>query len=307
MAILIHLGAGRCRELVDYLASPFSDILLVEPDPDLAKNLIARSAAHSNIEVRQVAIANASGESELHIYNHRDLNSLRTPTGLREPFPGLRHLRSATVTTISVKDLLQPIAFAPDQLHQIVIDTPGEEMEVVEGLIEAQVLYHFKTIVLRAGKASHYAESPPAGKILQRLQEQGYDLQGYNDYEDADRPCWTLHRNDRWQENQQLLAKLQAAAERIHHLEQQNQALSRAHEEQAKLAQERRLQIERHLQSLEEATARISQLEQQDRERELRQARMNDEMLKVEGQLDLIKELILRDTNIAESSGTAQS
>ena len=34
---------------------------------------------------------------------------------------------------------------------------------------------------------------------------------------------------------------------------------------------------------------------------------MNDEMLKVEGQLDLIKELILRDTNIAESSGTAQS
>jgi FkbM family methyltransferase len=299
MATLIHLGAGRCPELASYIHSPFSEILLVEPDPILAKILTARIAGHSNVTVRQIAIAAVRGESELRIYNYRALSSLRPLSGLKGLFPGLRQLRSATVVTLSIKDLLQPLTLAPNQPHQIVIDTPGEEMVVVEDLIEAKYLHNFQTIVLHAGLAEHYKDSTPARQILQRLQEQGYDLQDSGGDQDVDRPSWTLRRNDRWQENQQLRAQLQTATERIQALESQHQILSRAHETQTQLAQDRLIQLERHRQNLEEARQRISYLEELDHGREQRQAQMTNEMLKVEGQLDLLKDLIMRDSHTA--------
>ncbi|MTW22681.1 hypothetical protein [Allochromatium palmeri] len=77
-------------------------------------------------------------------------------------------------------------------------------------------------------------------------------------------------------------------------LTKEKTALTSARDEQAKLAAERQTQIETLKTQLQEQQSRVAQLESELAERDQRQALMDEELHKAEGQIELIKDLLLR-------------
>ncbi|MEI6334674.1 MAG: hypothetical protein WCS87_08960, partial [Methylococcaceae bacterium] len=96
---------------------------------------------------------------------------------------------------------------------------------------------------------------------------------------------------ERQAQNQQLTLAKDEQAKLAAERQAQNQQLTLAKDEQAKLATERQRQ-------LEEMQKRIQQLEGQNAEFALRQSLLQEEIVRAEAQIDLIKDVLLREPGL---------
>lgn len=193
---IVHLGAGQCRELADYqFLTSEVPIVLAEADPKLANALELRASDCVNIAVQNCAVSGQAGEATLHIYNLPEVSSLRPATGLKELFPGLRVVREVSVEAVTPAEVLQEEELVIAESICLVIDTPGEEWAILQSLQRDSILSRIGSIVLHCGKGALYENAVPADKILDFLEDQGYQLEGELDESDPDRPVWILKRN----------------------------------------------------------------------------------------------------------------
>lgn len=269
-AAIIHLGAGHCRELDDYLATGAGRIVLVEANPAIVQVLHRRTSNLAHVEVIPTAVAETGGKALLTILNLPAFSSLRAPTGLRKLFPGLRPRGQVEVETTSPVDLIDAGRLDSDRENMLVIDVPGEEAVVLDVLRTSGRLDRFATIVLHCGKTALYEGGQDADVLLRALEKDGYDAVRIEDGTDPDRPGWVLRRNIHKIENQELRARVDE--------------LTRARDEQAKLAADRQ--------------ARIDTLEATLPEMDERQRLLAEEMMRAEGQIDLIKDVLLREPGL---------
>ena len=255
---IVHLGAGTCSELDNWLAANPRRVLLVEANPAMVRRLNAAAQRDQRIQIINQAVAGEAGASTLRVFNMPALSSLREPTGLLELFPGLRTERELDVEVIEPCTFIESLELEPDRKHWLVIDTPGQEADIVNALHVGGQLKHFERIVLRCGVEALYQGSAPAGEILEQLKEAGYDI-AQRDDSDPDHPCWSLQRNTLRLENQAL-------RQQIAELEQQTQVLTQSRDEHTKKAEERQQALkalEKDKQGLEK---KIAELEAQTQE-----------------------------------------
>jgi FkbM family methyltransferase len=215
---IVHLGAGRCSELANYLTFQPQQILLVEADPKLAADLEKRTADLEPVTVKCAAVAGNPGPATFLRFTVSEWNSLHAPSGLLELLPGLKMVESLQVTTVSPVDLIQPLKLKAEQESLLIVDLPGEELSVLQALAQAQLLHLFGKIRLQCGVEPLYEGSAPAQQILQWLQHQGFDPETIDTSHDPDRPCWTLRRNALLLRNRELaqqVAEGQATVERL--------------------------------------------------------------------------------------------
>ena len=103
-------------------------------------------------------------------------------------------------------------------------------------------------------------------------------------------------------ERADLLKKIEqekdALVKQTETLQQQTRQLSQAKDEQVKLAAERQAEIARLKASLQEADTGKHQLESKLADYEHRQQLMHEEMVRAEGQIDLIKDVLLREPGL---------
>ena len=135
---LIHLGAGRCSELDDYLALKPERLVLVEADPRLAAALKARVAEMPQVEVIEQTVSGQRGRRRFHRYNQSDVSSLHAPgPALLAIFPGLRLMQEIQVDAVTPAALLGPMKLNENHNNRLIIDLPGEELAVLKALEEA--------------------------------------------------------------------------------------------------------------------------------------------------------------------------
>jgi len=269
---IIHLGAGRCSELDDYLASKPTHLLLVEADPQLAKSLQVRTTDLSQVQIINKAIAGQPGPIMFHRYNLPDANSLHQATpSLLELFPGLKATQlPLQMEAMSPSTLLQPLQLQADQHNWLIIDLPGEELSVLKAIQQADQLHLFDQLQLHCGTQALYEEGEPAAAIFQWLQNQGFDLFQEDNSHDQDRPCWTLKRNKlqlHHRELKQQLAQLKNDQNtQLNEHQTQVEQLTKARDEQVKLVAEHKEQLDKANQARanqeKQANDRLTQIEQ---------------------------------------------
>jgi hypothetical protein len=295
---LIHLGAGRCSELDDYLALQPHRLLLVEADPLLAEDLNARTAGLTQVQVMCAAVAGQPGPATFHRYSLSEVNSLHSASGLLALFPGLKTVEQLQVEKVSPAKLLQPLQLQANQENRLVIDLPGEELPVLQALEATKLLDLFGQLYLHCGKDSLYKGCEKASHVLCWLKNHGFEPLGENHSLDPDRPCWTLQRNTLQVKNHELqnqVKVLQAQLEQavdlnevqskqisdlhaqIHRLTQDQDAkadlinerqvrieqLTKARDEQAKLATGQQQQMELLTKAKDEQAKLIFELQAQ--------------------------------------------
>lgn len=146
--------------------------------------------------------------------------------------------------------------------------------------------------------AQHQAESD---KIAQQAAEQQKLATDY--YAQAQK--LTLERDEQTKQVAQHQADSEKAAQQAAEQEKlaadrhtQIQKLTQERDEQAKLAVQHKAELDKVSKQNQERAARIVQLENEHNELGQRQARLNQEMIKAEAQIDLIKDVLLRDPGL---------
>jgi len=193
---LIHLGAGRCRELETWIRAGFREIVLVEPDQARAAELRSRAAGHDQVRVVESAVSAVDGESEFNVLSYPDASSLRKPEGLLDLFPGIRIHKCIQTHVIGIDTLLDEVNLTIDGVNGLLIDTPGEEHVIIEALLHTDAVDSLSFIALQASTIPLYAEARPFSSIELLLQDAGFTLErGHEGDEDPIRPIRRFERD----------------------------------------------------------------------------------------------------------------
>jgi FkbM family methyltransferase len=289
---IVHLGAGRCSELNDYLAQRPRRLLLVEADPQLADDLQNRTKDRESVQVSCAAIAGQPGPATFNRYNLPEVNSLHAANKLIELFPGLKTVEQLKVNAISPDSLLSLLKLNAEQENLLIIDLPGEELPVLQVLKQSQKLHLFSQMILHCGCEPLYEGSEPAEQVLEWLRNEGFDLVAEDNSINPDRPCWTLRRNDLQLRNHELQEQVEQLAYKNQELKNdaaalqgQVEALTSELDVQKKQAKERETQIGQLKKAGDQqarlAAGREQQLEELRRDRDKQTNLANMRQLKI--------------------------
>jgi|GEM_PF-1868801 len=253
-AQIVHFGAGTCNELQHYLQSGAKQITLVEADLTVCRLLRRKASNQPHTQVINASVAATSADATLFTYNFPGASSLHEATGLYDIFPGLKLTSETAVTTVKASELLPPLKLDSQQQNWLVIDTPGEELPILEELQNSGLLSCFSLVRVYCGTDSHYRDSADVHTILEHVQSWGYDVVEQNSQIDPDRPCWTLCLN-------RLFPELVSARAKLNELKQDLEAVQKTkaeHELEIKADHQKQLddlrqQIETVKQELAEA------------------------------------------------------
>jgi FkbM family methyltransferase len=309
--VIVHLGAGGCRELPGYLQEPAARVVLVEADPEQARELRRRARGNDRVEVIAAAVTPVAGVARLKRFRLKCLNSLRVPTGIHELYPGLRLQDEIEVKAITPRELIESYELRAEQGNRLIIDTPGEESAIVHALRESDHLLVFERIDLYCGDGEHYKGSGNAEAALRYLELEGYEVEACGEAFDPDRPRWSLRWNryrlesrllreqlsevtsERDMLKQQLFEKiveikqLQISSRDLRDcasdLEVRAAEAERDQQEQARIIGELKCQIADISADKRNAFEQISSV----------QDKVNNEISRAEAQLSLIKDLLI--------------
>ena len=308
--LILHIGAGRCSELPDYLAENPRRVLLVEPQKDRARSLAGRAHEHAEVEVMPAAVDGAGNSNgRLNVFNLRDYCSLRAPTGLKDSFPGLKTVREVDVETVDISDLVASESLSPDESHRLVIDAPGEEADIVAVLATAGLLTAFQQIDLHCGIARLYEGGESSSEVLERLSAYGYEVQASRSEVDADRPHVITRLSPIKRENMALQEKVEELMEEHDRIKNELAQAAKDRDEARTALKETEAKLKKVTESRDSLQARenernrqlaerqqeLQRIQADDAERREREERMQEEIARAEAQIDLIKELVLRE------------
>lgn len=318
VAEIVHFGAGAGAELEAYLDTGAARILMVEADPEAAAGLARAGAGRPGVETVRAAVSGDPRPRPFYRMNFAELSSLSPPGRLRELFPGLRVLAEDSVTPADPAALIGAADPGGDGSRLLVLETPGESLGILEALAAAALLHRFDVICLQEAREPLYEGAAPAEAVRDRLARAGFVPAFQPDPPDPERP-WLSARLDRTAlERQRRIAELtkarDAAQERIAALEADlAQARSRAEAleadlaaardraetlkaeagEAAKTAAARQAERDAARQETAKLRADLAAAEAGDESRDHRIRQAREEMLKAEGQIRLLRDLLL--------------
>ena len=191
---VIHLGAHKGERLQEYRDRGAAQIVLVEPEADLAADLEHRFAAQQGVRILAAAPGARDGRGELLVMSLPALNAMVAPApALAGLYPGLRQERRQEVDILSPATLLREVDLETGPLL-LVIETAGEEMAQLEAWKAAGVLDRVDLLELRCGEEPLYAGSTGRGGIEAWLAAEGFVLT-HRDHSDPDWPVLHLRSN----------------------------------------------------------------------------------------------------------------
>lgn len=270
-AHILHIGAGQALALDAYLASGAARVTLVEADPDIAAALAARVGDDDRLRVICAAISATEGTRPFHRTNLPDLNAFHAPDKAPALFPGLRMLSSAPLSAMLPTDLLNSLdGPAQDGPQLLVIEAFGEALGILQALARADMLSRFDRVRVQEARDTLYSGIPPLDAVQAALVEAGFVTAPDQRTDDPDLPV-LIARMDADERLHQQIARL--TAERDH-----------AHARIDSLRQERDDAQQR---------ANSGNTPQELQMAQYRLAQGREEMLRLEGQLRLIRELLL--------------
>lgn len=313
--VVLHLGAGSDAAEVHASTMP-TRLILVEGDPEVASDLRARlHGAGLVAEIHPSVVTAMGGPAQWHRYNLRALSGPRDAMRWRSWYPRLRELGTFPVASVGVAALVDSVvpAVGTDDLHVaadrlLLLDLPGQEQDIV-GSLSGGMLRRFSTIVVLRGP-ERMQIAADADRIEQHMASAGF-AQRPGDADPSAPFSYQLYQLDARREHQlRLTEERDLALARVSQLETEAADLKRRHDAlQAQLKAldpaARKAEIDALSKSLDEErktsrarAQRIEQLEAELMEAQIRAELMQQELLKAEGQLDVVKDLLLADPTL---------
>lgn len=316
IAHIVHIGAGAGSDLAAYLAAGAGMVTLVEAEAQAVTGLETLADDTPRVRVIEAAVSGDGRKRAFRLTNFPDLNSFRAPTGLKDLFPGLRTLSEDPVTPVDPAHLIGDLdlsAKGAPGTNLLVIEAPGEALGILEALAAAQLLERFDMVRLQEGRTALYDGAPTVADSAAFLTGAGFAAHRETAPQDPERPYLVAQQDHPARapapqagagapgRAADMRAQLKARAEQVENLkierdtskQRATQLQDRVSEQARQLKTLRTEQEEANKHTVElRAELAAAQAAPANTEQQLRQCR--EEMLKAEGQIGLIRDLLLR-------------
>lgn len=298
---VVHVGAGAGAVLEQYAALPAArqprTVVLIEGDPDRARDLERAAAPYPWARVRPTPVDAQGGPMPWNRFNLPMLNGPLDATALTAVYPRLRRVRATTVQCEALVDVLGALALQPakeeQRAHVLMLDVPGQEAALLETL-PPELLRQFHAVLLRGCRSV----LPPSGQVAQAalalLARQHFTPVAQDGERDTLWPAALLRFDPVGYELAQLRRQL---VQRDATLVERDRMVGELQSAVQAKASADKLAAERLAKTLEQ-DERIGQLEAQLAEANLRLELLQQEVMKAEGQLALLKELLLEEPSL---------
>lgn len=279
---ILHIGAGQCSELENYLDTPASAIVLLEPNPDDARILKQRARQHKRVKVISAAVSDSDGKATLYLCNDERFNGVVAPEKFSHQLPGLQALATPKVATMTIASLLETLSLAKEKTHCLVIEARGAEETILRSLKEVSGHPVFEHIVIYTSTAGAVDQTNiTSSSLLAKLSTTGYRVAEVTFYQKG-YFVYSAIKDALLEVNSELQHSLDSIKEENRKAKEENQNLK----EQLKLTEK--------LQSSNGTLQQQNrQLKAENEEFQQRQMLLEEELGKAEIQLELIKELFL--------------
>lgn len=208
--VLLHIGAGHGFRRGLVADHEFSQIILVEPNPRLRRSLKGIEANDERVKFIHAGVAQTDGEAPLNILNFSEMSSLKRPDDLRKLLPGIKVIDKPIVETISVATLCKTVPELEQVggAHALIVEAPGSEFEIIEGLKDEGTLGSFQSVVIRCAVEAYYEDARPLDDVLALLTGSAFRLVEQDAESDPDWPILKFERDTVRMENELLKSKL---------------------------------------------------------------------------------------------------
>lgn len=283
---LLVIGAGEGQDIPPDWQERYQRLVLVEPLPELARSLRRAFGDQPNVQVLETAVvpgANSGDTATLYEFNWAQASSRHQPADLLQLFPGLKTERLRRTPALAPQQLIQEIGLSQKGEHGLILEAPADEGPILGALVESNAYKCFSCIRLRYPVAGLYDTPADPEAMLKALTACGFEFES-QDRTDPDWPSISLTRN-RWkialEEARQSIKALEAQ------LAEQAEALTAAKQ----LADDRQRELHALRQELDTAQAERTKLQ-------ARQTHLEQELLRAQAQIDLIKSLMLKEESL---------
>ena len=350
LQLLLVVGAGAGMELPFWRSCGAQQLILVEPQQELVRQLARAIQSDAGVHVEPVALVgegemqdSTSNTVQLLQYALIEDSSLFLPAqGMRRLYPNLRDPKPVDVECIPFSDFLSQVFedLPAESTAALIMDASGAELPLLRS-VEPRLLQRFQWLEVTTSEEPLYASGSSVFAVSMVLEEAGFKLEStrvpplgigsvlrfeldvravrLSSLEQALesalaseaelKSAYALMLESCQQLNEQLAAQTRELAA-VHKSTADLEAAHAAAAQQAKQAQDKlqsELQAERKL--LSESTSKLDaerkakanlettnkELQSTNQDLTTRQALFNEELARAEGQIELIKDLLLRE------------
>lgn len=312
------IGAGNGDDLPAIRRLKSKRLILAEPHPHQVETLSRLTRPERGEQIRPIAITPSSSADwvELNVCNNLKYCSLESPLELTKIAPNLRTTGQLHVPAQSFQSFLTSLNLTRSTFNLLILDTPGQNAKLLQA-VTPELLHFFSWIILQGSEIPNlYYGDLTVMDTARILETFGFELSGTIAEILYPHAAISLRRSDiliRTFFLEKDLIKLQKKIQQEVKLSAENQAqivtLTHEREEQAKrtaksqealevMTRERDALAEEKTRLAKEKDARISQLEAHGAKLEGLQQMLQEELEKAEVQIDLIKDLLLREPEL---------
>jgi FkbM family methyltransferase len=326
---LIVLGAGAGDDLSGWRALKPKRLVLVEPNPELARVLAKKIRAQAGEEViKKACVVQEVSTVPLQVLSMAFESGLYAPgKALRECWPNIAVTSTPQVEAEPIARLVSGIRLSPEENNVLILDAPGAEAELLQALLASSESKVFSTISVRTAPRPLYESNACQETVEAVLRSALYDLK------QAEKSDISPHVNLNFMLDSRAVliaerdSKIAALEQQLHELAQARKQeitalraeLAQSNDAQKCLAEDKEalitskvtlakenadlqaklVELQKQLEDQMAKTTALEstnkQLESTNQELTARQALMNEELVKAEAQLELIKDLLLKD------------
>jgi FkbM family methyltransferase len=165
---VLHVGAHKAEESLEYQKHGWGNVVWVEAQPDLVIDLVNRLSASENTVI-EAAVWDESGiKLEFNVASNGESSSLLEFGSHAESYPQIKYESSIVVFTKRLDEII-PIGQFADFLN---VDVQGVELKALQGL--GSRIKEFKWVYTEVNKSEVYKDCTLIGDLDDYLGEQGF-------------------------------------------------------------------------------------------------------------------------------------
>jgi FkbM family methyltransferase len=185
---IIHIGANKGQEVVDYKESGIRPVVLIEPLEDPFRRLVSAIADEPGFFPVCECLSDVSGRKvDFHIAsNGGQSSSYFPPEKHLELYPHVKFDQKIEMTTRTLDEVIESLSTDLDarQLDYISLDTQGSELDILKGGMNA--LSNAKFVFSEVSFPGLYKGAPDLYDIIDFMRKNGFDI------------CQLVMRNKGW-------------------------------------------------------------------------------------------------------------
>ncbi len=190
-----HIGPSVLYERFRFYRRTAAHVVIAEPDPSRAAINNREVSRTNRVDQIESAVLAAGRRAELRRYNFDALSALCDLDALKSLFPGLRETERIAVNVLPVAELIAKFPQNHRGLDLLVIDSLGEELDILKEINAQDALERFSNIVLRIARLPESTDFAPTKNLLEWLAAHHYDRSVVLDGTDPDLPVLYFQRN----------------------------------------------------------------------------------------------------------------